>query len=66
MPTRTMNARMKTQGLGEISTASAIERYDDFPLRYPVGRKRIPLKPDQAHAARLRARQNGLDDGGLQ
>lgn len=51
-----MKTRMATPGLGEISTASAIERYDDFPLRYPVGRQRIPLKPDQTHAARLRAR----------
>jgi hypothetical protein len=66
MPKRTMKTRMKTPGIGEISTASVIEGYDDFPLRYPVGRQRIPLKPDQAHAARLLARQNGLDDRRLQ
>jgi len=63
MPKTTMKTRMRTPGLGEISAASAIERYDDFPLRYPVGRQRIPLEPDQAHAARLLARQDRLDDG---
>src|SRR5690606_3598065 len=66
MPKTTMTTRMATPGLGDISAASAIERNDDFPLRYPVGRQRIPLKPNQAHATRLLARQDGLDDGGLQ
>ena len=66
MPKRTMKTRMKTLGLGETSTASAIKRYDDFSLRHPVGRQRVALEPDQAHAARLLPGQDRLDDGWLQ
>lgn len=43
-----------------------IECSNDPPLRDPVQRQRVALKPDQAHAARLPAGQDGLDDGGLQ
>src|SRR5690606_35366887 len=36
-----MKTRMNTPERGEISTASAIERYDDFPSGYPVDRQRM-------------------------
>lgn len=43
-----------------------IEPVDHPPLLDPVQRQRIALEPDQAHASRLLARQDALDDGGLQ
>ncbi len=43
-----------------------IEPVDHPPLLDPVLRQGVALEPDQAHAARLLASQNGLDDGGFQ
>ncbi len=45
---------------------SGIKRCDQVPLRRPLRRQRISMKPQQAHAAGLLPGQDGLDDGGLQ
>ena len=51
---------------GKSDVASAVKRSDYLPLRHPVGRQRVPLKPKQAHTPGLLPGQNALDDGGLQ
>ncbi len=45
---------------------SGIKRRHHLPLRQPIGRQRIALEPQQAHAPGLLPGQNALDDGGLQ
>ena len=50
----------------ERPTYSHIEPRHHLPLRHPVGRQRIPLEPQQAHALGLLPGQDALDDGRLE
>lgn len=45
---------------------SRIERGHDLALRHPLGRQRMVLEPQQAHAPRLQASDDGLHNRRLQ
>ncbi len=49
-----------------LVTRSGIKPRHHFPLRHPVGRQRVPLEPQQAHALGLPPGQDGLNDGRLE
>jgi len=50
----------------ERRPCSRIERGHDCPLHHPIGRQRVSLEPQQAHAPGLLPGQDRQDDGGLQ
>lgn len=58
--------RRRGPGRRGLVTRSRIKPRHHLPLRHPVGRQRVPLKPQQAHASGLLPGQDALDDGGLQ